>query len=179
MTSKLMLVSLLLAIVTIAGGVLAVERRATGGYVQNPSGTASFTHYSGCSQPGVFRLTFRDNSGFRSLNHNNLLACGVAGSGFTAALNQLTFGAAPGAGPGDACGRCFSLTANKDPFSPSFTGPFHTIVVKVTDLCPVAGNEEWCGQTTSNPLNQHSEPVQYASILDFLLVSSAECLEAH
>ena len=32
-----------------------------------------------------------------------------------------------------------------DPFSPNFAGPFNSVVVKVTDLCPVAGNAEWCG----------------------------------
>ena len=63
-------------------------------------------------------------------------ACGVAVNGFTAAMNQLAFGAQPGGGGGDACGRCFALTGDHDPYSPEFTGPFKTIVVKVTDL--------WC-----------------------------------
>jgi len=49
-------------------------------------------------------------------------------------MNQLAFGAPPGLGPGDACGRCFSLTGTADPYSPAFTGPFHSIVVMVTDL---------------------------------------------
>ncbi|EPQ56593.1 endoglucanase V-like protein [Gloeophyllum trabeum ATCC 11539] len=127
------------AVVSLASGVLALEERATGGYVQNPSGSASFTMYSGCGSP----------------------ACGETASGYTAAMNQLSFGAGPGAGAGDACGRCFALTGTADPYSPSYTGPFHTIVVKVTDLCPVAGNQEWCGQTTSNPNNQHGEPVHF------------------
>ncbi|KAI0794550.1 endoglucanase V-like protein [Fomes fomentarius] len=127
------------AVATLAGCVSVPEKRATGGYVQNPSGTASFTHYSGCSQA----------------------ACGVAGNGFTAAISQLAFGSAPGLGPGDACGRCFAVTADTDPFSPSFPGPFQTIVVKVTDLCPVQGNQEWCGQSQSNPNNQHGAPVHF------------------
>lgn len=88
-------------------------------------------------------------------------ACGKSATGYTAAMNQLSFGSAPGSGPGDACGRCFALTANKDAYSPSYTGPFKTVVVKVTDLCPVQGNQEWCGQTTANHNNQHNEPVQY------------------
>ena len=85
---------------------------------------------------------------------------------------QLAFGSSPGIGPGDACGRCFALTASADPYSPSYTGPFgKSIVVKVTDMCPAAGNEvrqdiyivlvsmitcslqQWCGQTQSNPVN--------------------------
>ncbi|PPQ79063.1 hypothetical protein CVT26_003968 [Gymnopilus dilepis] len=129
---------MLLSIFGLLGSLLAVnglalEERATGGYVQNPSGSASFTMYSGCGSP----------------------ACGKSATGFTAAMNQLAFGAPPGSGAGDACGRCFALTGTKDPFSPSFTGPFHSIVVKVTDLCPVQGNQEWCGQTTSHQTNQH------------------------
>lgn len=77
-------------------------------------------------------------------------------------MNQLSFGSAPGLGAGDACGRCFAVTANADPYSPGYGGPFKTIVVKVTDLCPVSGNEEFCGQTTSNPKNQHGMSTQYA-----------------
>ncbi|KAL4245853.1 RlpA-like domain superfamily protein [Abortiporus biennis] len=135
------LISSLVYFVTVAtiAGALSVDKRATGGYVQNPSGTASFTHYSGCGAP----------------------ACGKSATGFTAAINQLAFGAPPGLGAGDACGRCFAITATLDPFSPSFTGPFQTIVVKVTDLCPVQGNEEWCGQTQSSPNNQHGTPVHF------------------
>ena len=88
-------------------------------------------------------------------------ACGIAGHGYTAAVSQLTFGSAPGLGPGDACGRCFALTGNRDPYSPAYSGPFgQSIIVKVTDLCPIQGNQEWCGQTQSNPTNQHSESVQ-------------------
>ena len=87
----------------------------------------------------------------------------------------------PGLGPGDACGRCFAITANADPYSPAFTGPFNTIIVKVTDLCPVAGNQEWCGQSTSNPNNQHNEPVQYvsdASTRDGGLTQTNVCLRS-
>ena len=51
------------------------------------------------------------------------VACGIAATGYTAAMNQLSFGAAPGDGAGDACGRCFRLTGSADPYSPSYTGP--------------------------------------------------------
>jgi hypothetical protein len=54
-------------------------------------------------------------------------------------LNQLAFGAMPGGGPGDACGRCFALTGTSDPYSLAFQGPFKSIVVKVTNL--------WCVTT--------------------------------
>ena len=86
-------------------------------------------------------------------------------SGYTAAINQLAFGSAPGLGPGDACGRCFAVTGTEDPYSPSFTGPFQTIVVKVTDMCPAEGNEQWCGQTMSQGTNQFGAPVQYVNKL--------------
>ncbi|KAI0085190.1 endoglucanase V-like protein [Irpex rosettiformis] len=129
-----------LAIASLASALTVPEKRATGGYVQQASGTASFTYYSGCGSP----------------------ACGRSASGFSAAINQLSFGSAPGSGAGDACGRCFALTGNADPYSPGYTGPFgKTIVVKVTDLCPIAGNQEWCGQTQSNRNNQHNEPFHF------------------
>ena len=89
-------------------------------------------------------------------------ACGYStSSGYTAAINQFSYGAPAGVGPGDACGRCFALTATADPYAPNYTGPFgKTIIVKVTDLCPIAGNEVWCGQQNGNPLNQFGQPFQ-------------------
>ena len=81
-------------------------------------------------------------------------------------MSQLAFGAPPGDGAGDACGRCFLVIGNHDPYSPSFSGPFKSgIVVKTTDLCPVAGNEQWCGQTTSTPTNSFGQSVQCVVIL--------------
>jgi len=117
----------------------SVDKRATGGYIQNSSGSASFTHYSGCNQP----------------------ACGKTASGYTAAVSQLAFGSTPGLGPGDACGRCFAVTASADPYSPAYTGPFKTIVVKVTDMCPLSGNQQWCGQTVSKPSNQYGASMHF------------------
>ena len=165
MANKLLLFVQFVAIATIASCVAVADKRATGGYVQNTSGGASFTHYSGCSQPGTCATPpcrCVSNDPKFTLLLSNSAACGVAANGYTAAVSQLAFGSSPGLGPGDACGRCFAITANADPYSPAFTGPFKTIIVKVTDLCPVAGNQEWCSQSTSNPNNQHNEPVQYA-----------------
>ncbi|KAH9988383.1 hypothetical protein BJV77DRAFT_1021677 [Russula vinacea] len=63
---------------------------------------------------------------------------------------------------GDACGRCFQITPTSDPYTPSYTGPMgNTIIVRVSNLCPVAGNEVWCGQTVSHPLNQFNMPVHF------------------
>ncbi|KDR68065.1 hypothetical protein GALMADRAFT_272730 [Galerina marginata CBS 339.88] len=112
---------------------------STGGYLQPASGKTTFTMYSGCNMP----------------------ACGKAATGYTAAINQLAFGSAPGIGPGDACGRCFALTANADPYSPAYAGPFSSIVVKVTDLCPVQGNQQFCGQTKSTPNNSFGAPFHF------------------
>jgi hypothetical protein len=79
-------------------------------------------------------------------------------SAHSAAVNTFAFGAYRASG--DACGRCFKITSNKDPYSPTYTGPFNTIVVRVNDLCPMDSNQEWCGQTASNPLNQHGMSMQ-------------------
>lgn len=143
-----------------------LDARATGGYVQNPSGSASFTMYSGCGSPGTLHFIVTavcKQAAFIRLSFPRPTACGKTASGFTAAINQLAFGSGPGLGAGDACGRCFSLTGQADPYSPAFTGPFKTVVVKITDLCPVSGNEEWCGQSTSATTNQHGAPFQYAA----------------
>lgn len=48
----------ILAASVAAAAAAVVEPRATGGYVQNPSGTASFTHYSGCGSPGMCVLPY-------------------------------------------------------------------------------------------------------------------------
>ncbi|VDB86690.1 unnamed protein product [Peniophora sp. CBMAI 1063] len=123
---------------TILPLALAASARA---WLQTNTGTASFTYYSSCDHP----------------------ACGIdTTSGYTAAISQLTFGSAPGLGAGDACGRCFKISATADPYNPSYTGPFgDTIIVKVTDMCPIAGNSEWCGQTTASPENTHGASVHF------------------
>ena len=89
------------------------------------------------------------------------VACGKTASGYTAAMNQLAFGASSGQGAGDACGRCFSVAGSVDPHSPDNKGPFKSIVVKVTDMCSAQGhNAQWCGQTVSNPTNSFNQSVQ-------------------
>ena len=88
-------------------------------------------------------------------------------------MSQLAFGSVPGLGAGNACGRCFEITGDYDPYDPSFTGPFNKIVVKDTDMCPVQGNEQWCGQTTKNPVNSYNASVQYVVLLLSLVCESA------
>jgi hypothetical protein len=41
------------AVASLASALTVSEKRATGGYVQNSSGQASFTMYSGCGSPGT------------------------------------------------------------------------------------------------------------------------------
>ncbi|KAH9032426.1 hypothetical protein EDB85DRAFT_2145547 [Lactarius pseudohatsudake] len=139
MKFSFILTAISLLATAVHGSVVELEPRATGGYIQNPSGTASFTSYSNCSSP----------------------ACGKSATGFTAAMSELAFGAQSGLGPGDACGRCFQVTGDSDPSTPSFTGPFNSIVVKVTNLCPASSNEQWCGQTTSQTTNSFGMSVHF------------------
>ena len=86
-------------------------------------------------------------------------------------MSQLSFGAPPDIGPGDACGRCFRVTGTGDPYNSAYPGPYKSIVVKITDLCPVAGNPLWCAQTTAKPTNTFNMSVQYVLALLPLLVS--------
>ena len=53
---KLVILSALLSSIATATPAIVVERGETGGYIQLPSGSASFTQYSGCSTPGTFAL---------------------------------------------------------------------------------------------------------------------------
>ncbi|KAF8889342.1 glycoside hydrolase family 45 protein [Infundibulicybe gibba] len=152
---KLVFISSLLFTAT-AIGALVLDERATGGYIQHATGSASFTKYADCSEA----------------------ACGQIASGYTAAINTLSYGAPTGQGAGDACGRCFAITGKSDPYTPGYKGPFKSIVVKVTDLwhvppirgcllgqrlkfslpSPMEVNMEWCGQTRSDPKNKFNQP---------------------
>ncbi|KAH9975706.1 endoglucanase V-like protein [Lactifluus volemus] len=103
-----------------------------GGYVQDTSGNASFTFYSDCAPP----------------------ACGQTVTGYSAAINQLSFGS--DSGPGDACGRCFKITGTHDPYSPENQITPTSIIVRITDECPITGNADWCGQTRDKPTNKYN-----------------------
>ncbi|KAI0287817.1 hypothetical protein BC826DRAFT_1042101 [Russula brevipes] len=71
-------------------------------------------------------------------------------SGYTAAANELAFGARRS--HGDACGRCFKITATADPYSSEYKGPFGNTII-----------------TVSHPVNQYNMTMQYvvASPLSF------------
>jgi hypothetical protein len=97
-------------------------------------------------------------AGIATMTHYTLpsgfvAACGCTGAstGFpTAALSQMAYGSSTAYGP--ACGRCFNLsllnTFLSDP--PFFAPAPRSIVVKLTDLCPLS-TTGWCNATTSGP----------------------------
>ena len=137
-TDMLFYIFVLLSPLLAVNAVTPVERAAAK-YIQNASGSATFTTGSALhdceSAPGDDNHCFHLGRPVTELFLT--IACGKTrkASGFTAAMNQLAFGAPPGLGPGDACGRCFNLTGTADIYSHgSFTGPFSSIVVKVTNL---------------------------------------------
>ncbi|KAL0956424.1 hypothetical protein HGRIS_002572 [Hohenbuehelia grisea] len=87
------------------------------------------------------------------LPRDYVAACGCTPSSThypTAALSQMAFGSSTAFGPG--CGRCFNLTLlntflSNPPFYPTVS---KSIVVKVTDLCPISG-AGWCSATSEKP----------------------------
>lgn len=92
-------------------------------------------------------------SGIATMTHYTLpldfiASCGCAPASThypTAALNQMAYGSSAAFGLG--CGRCFNLTLlntflSEPPFFPNVT---KSVVVKVTDLCPLGG--QWCSAT--------------------------------
>ncbi|KAJ7217887.1 RlpA-like double-psi beta-barrel-protein domain-containing protein-containing protein, partial [Mycena pura] len=86
-------------------------------------------------------------------------ACGCTGDSTkypTAAMSQMAYGSSTAFGP--ACGKCFNLTllntyTSDPPFIPNVV---KSIVIKVTDLCPLS-EAGWCDgtQTKKNPGNQY------------------------
>jgi len=104
-----------------------------------PNGTASMTHYT--------------------MAEGYIASCGCTGDSThypTAALSQMAYGSSTAYGPG--CGRCFLLTllntyTSDPPFFPTVT---KSIVVKVTDLCPLS-QAGWCSGTENktNPGGQY------------------------
>jgi hypothetical protein len=139
------------------------------GWVQNPKGNASFTEYSGCQSACKSLRPF--SWLFPSIPTLSMTflptACGQRVTGYSAAVNELAFGANEAAG--GACGRCFRITPNYDPYTPSYAGPFgNSIVVKVNDLCPASNNNQWCGQRVSKPLNYYDMPMQCVDTFPFL-----------
>ncbi|KAF9058806.1 RlpA-like double-psi beta-barrel-protein domain-containing protein-containing protein [Rhodocollybia butyracea] len=105
------------------------------------------------------QASFTDNvQGFASMTTYTLpqgfvASCGCTGDSTnfpTAALNQMAYGSSTAYGP--ACGMCFNLTLLNTFLSvPPFNPPVHpSVIVKVTDLCPLS-KTGWCNATTSGP----------------------------
>ncbi|MCJ1228056.1 hypothetical protein MMC12_004716 [Toensbergia leucococca] len=92
-------------------------------------------------------------------------ACGWYSSpGYNAAASQNLFGAGPGAGAGPACGTCWRLTASTDSSGNTLHGAA-SIVVKVNNLCPAAGNP-LCAQTSLTDTNQYGANVNFDTCID-------------
>jgi len=68
----------------------------------------------------------------------------------TAAASAPVFGSGTWCGSG--CGKCFKLTPTAVGASPIGSGApaLTSVVVKVTNLCPYAGNEAWCAYDTNS-----------------------------
>ncbi|KAK7005658.1 expansin-like EG45 domain-containing protein [Favolaschia claudopus] len=111
-----------------------------GPWIDYPAdGTATMTHYT--------------------IPDGYIAACGCVGDSTkypTAALSQMAYGSSTAYGP--ACGRCFKLTLlntyTSDP--PFFPNVVKSLVVKVTDLCPLS-EAGWCSgrQNKTNPGGQY------------------------
>ncbi|KAF5393393.1 hypothetical protein D9757_000733 [Collybiopsis confluens] len=102
-------------------------------------------------------ISYSDN-GIASMTHYTLpeswvAACGCTASSDsfpTAALSQMAYGSSTAYGP--ACGRCFNLTLLNTFLSvpPFYPAESKSIIVKVTDLCPLS-TTGWCNATTKGP----------------------------
>jgi len=91
-----------------------------------------------------YKATFTaygDGDTFGSGNCNtNSVACGFFDNpGFNAAVSENLFGVTSGQGAGPACGTCWQLSVTGDEKGNPVSGG-KSIVVKVNNLCPAAGN---------------------------------------
>ncbi|KAK5133403.1 hypothetical protein LTR08_007742 [Meristemomyces frigidus] len=116
--------------------------------------TASFTEYG-------------SGDSFGSGNCNvATTACGYYTSpGYSAAVSQNEFGAAPGAGAGPACGTCWELTIETDSSGQTVSNAGNSIVVKVTNLCPASGNP-LCAQSGLSGTNQYGANLNFDTCID-------------
>ncbi|KAI9655753.1 MAG: hypothetical protein M1821_005188 [Bathelium mastoideum] len=95
--------------------------------------------------------------------NTNTAACGFfTNPGFSAAVSQNLYGAAPGAGAGPICGACWRLNATTNPYNGADIGT--SIVVKVNNLCPASGNP-LCAQ----PNLDSDSTNQFGGVVDFNL----------
>ncbi|KAJ6499133.1 RlpA-like double-psi beta-barrel-protein domain-containing protein-containing protein [Mycena sanguinolenta] len=121
--------------------ILYTQVHATNGsWIDYPAdGTATMTHYT--------------------IPDGYIASCGCVGDSTqypTAAMSQMAYGSSTAYGP--ACGKCFNLTllntyTSSPPFFPNVV---KSIIVKVTDLCPLS-TDGWCDgtQTKKNPGGQY------------------------
>ncbi|KAK4697263.1 hypothetical protein P7C71_g792, partial [Lecanoromycetidae sp. Uapishka_2] len=76
-------------------------------------------------------------------------ACGFySNPGFNAAVSQNLYGLGPGQGKSLAtCGLCYKLTGGENPYDGDAAVQVNSVVVKINNLCPIAGNP-LCNQTS-------------------------------
>ena len=87
-------------------------------------------------------------------------ACGWYNNpGYNAAVSENLYGVGPGGGAGETCGKCYQLTATSDQAgNPLSSGG--SIIVKVNNLCPKAGNP-LCSQDGLSGTNQYGANVNF------------------
>lgn len=88
-----------------------------------------------------------------TLPENYIASCGCTAASThypTAAMSQMAYGSSTAYGPG--CGRCFKITLLNTyiPTPPFFPDVTKSVVIKVTDLCPIGG-AGWCSATVGHP----------------------------
>lgn len=132
--------------------ILSIIPRSCAWLQYDPSGTATLTHYT--------------------LPLDYIASCGCTAKSThypTAAMSVQAYGSTTAYGPG--CGQCFQLTllntyTSDPPFFPDVT---KSVVIKVTDLCPGAG--DWCSATPGHP--NKCVPTVSNCLIIFLLTSCA------
>ena len=119
--------------VTVSGMPQLPDGQAYQVWLYPDDGTATLTHYT--------------------LPDGYIASCGCTGASTqypTAAMSQYAYGSSTAYGP--ACGRCFKITLLNSYMGtpPLFPNVTKSVVVKVTDLCPVGG-AGWCSATPDKP----------------------------
>lgn len=105
-----------------------------------------------------------------TLPQDYIAACGCTAKSThypTAAMSQMAFGSSTAYGPG--CGRCFKLALlnTYTPNPPFFPDVTKSVVIKVTDLCPLGGNG-WCSATVGHPNQFVVQRIQNAHDTDLV-----------
>ncbi|KAL8758074.1 MAG: hypothetical protein Q9199_001754 [Rusavskia elegans] len=88
-----------------------------------------------------------------NFKRHDTVACGSFDTDFNAAISENLYGANNGVSAG-TCGTCWRLTVTRDMNGEPLSGT-NSVVVKVNDLCPFKGNEDYCMPVGSKELNKY------------------------